>query len=362
MAAMTVQGEHLAIARGADGSPGSADGAAAARALAGFDQIRRLVVDHRLVVDPESYELLWRYVRDEDHGLSLAVDTAIALGRFDGEAIARLRQEHGAGRASDVGPLVVAARTQAEGLTRRIEAGRSDLADYGRAIADGGARLESPLDAMALAGLLGDLGNATATMQAANARLESELAAAASEARTLAAQLGEAERAAVTDALTGVLNRRGTFAALADAQAAARAAGADLAVAMVDIDHFKRFNDRFGHPLGDEVLRFVASRLADCVAPLGGIVGRLGGEEFIALLPGHDAVGGAAIIDKVRAQLAGQILRNAADGSSMGRVSFSAGVAADRAEEDCDMLVARADRALYTAKRMGRDRVVPDRG
>lgn len=312
---MTVQGEHRAGAAAGEGN--------AARALAWFDQIRSLAVDHRLAIDPDSFDLLWRYVRDEDHALSLAIDTAIAIGSFDAEAIARLRQAH-EGRRGDVGALVAAAHTQADGLTRRIEAGRSDLADYGRAIADGGARLETPLDAVALAGLLGDLGAATATMQAANTRLESELAAAAGEAQALAAQLGEATHAAVTDALTGVLNRRGTFAALETAQAAARNAGETLAVAMVDIDHFKRFNDRFGHALGDEVLRFVASRLADCVAPIGGTVGRLGGEEFIALLPGHDASGGAAIIDRVRAQLAGQILRNAADGSSMGRVSFSA--------------------------------------
>ncbi len=363
---MTVQGKRMVgasdvAAGGAPGGP-AADSGEAARGLAWFDHIRSLAVDHRLTIDPDCYELLWRYVRDEDHGLSLAVDTAIALGSFDGETITRLRHEHGGDRRGEVNALVAAARNQADGLTRRIEAGRSDLADYGRAIADGGARLETPLDAAALAGLLGDLGSATATMQAANARLESELAAAATEARALAAQLGKAERAAITDPLTGVLNRRGTFAALGTAQTTARAAGDELAVAMVDIDHFKRFNDRFGHALGDEVLRFVSSRLADCVAPLGGIVGRLGGEEFIALLPGHDATAGAMVIDRVRAQLAGQILRNAADGSSMGRVSFSAGIAADNGAEDGDALVARADRALYTAKRMGRDRVVPDRG
>ena len=99
---------------------------------------------------------------------------------------------------------------------------------------------------------------------------------------------------------------------------------------MVDIDHFKRFNDRFGHALGDEVLRFVARHVADRIAPKGGTVGRMGGEEFIAMLPDHDIMAAAAIIDRVRAELAGQIIRNAVDGSIMGRVSFSSGVAGDR--------------------------------
>ncbi|WP_426169087.1 diguanylate cyclase [Sandarakinorhabdus sp. DWP1-3-1] len=327
-----------------------------------FDQVRGLLVATRLPPLPDIYELFWRYVRDEDHDLSLAVDSAIALGDLNLAGVAALRRAHcGDVGASEVAALVAAARHQAEALTGLIEAGRTDLADYGRAIADGGARLAAPVDPAGLAALLEQLGAATTAMQAANARLATELATAAAEARGLSEQLGRAERAAITDQLTGVLNRRGTIEALQRAQADTRATGTRLALAMVDIDHFKRFNDRFGHALGDEVLRFVARHVADHVAPTGGSVGRLGGEEFIALLPDHDVLAAAAIIDRARAELAGQIIRNAADGSSMGRVSFSAGIAGDRHDDDADSLIERADRALYSAKRMGRDRVVPDR-
>lgn len=332
-------------------------------ALAWYDQIRGLLVATGLPPQPDVYDLLWRYVRDENHDLSLAIDQALAGDGIDLAAVAVLRRAHcGDVAADEVAALVEAAHDQAEALTHRIEAGRTDLADYSRTIADGGARLEAPLDAAGLAVLLEQLGAATATMQAANARLEGELAAAADEARALSEKLGSAERAAITDQLTGVLNRRGTFEMLERAQANTRASGQRLAVAMVDIDHFKRFNDRFGHALGDEVLRFVARHVADRVAPKGGTVGRLGGEEFVAILPDHDVLSAAAIIDRVRAELAGQIIRNASDGSSMGRVSFSSGVAGDRHDDDCDTLIERADKALYMAKRMGRDRVVPDRG
>lgn len=330
--------------------------------LAWFDQIRPLLLSTGLPALPEVYDLLWRYVRDDDHALSLAIDTAITLGQLDLARVAVLRREHcGDVGTSEVAALVEAAHGQAEALTQRIEAGRTDLADYGRAIADGGAALEASLDAAALAVLLERLSAATATMQTANARLEAELAEAAREARGLSERLGAAERAAITDQLTGVLNRRGTLELLARAQAEGRAAGQRLSIAMVDIDHFKRFNDRFGHALGDDVLRFVARHVADRVAPRGGTVGRLGGEEFVAVLPDLDVTGAAGAIDRIRAELAGQIIRNAGDGSSMGRVSFSAGVAGDRSDDSCDSLLDRADKALYTAKRMGRDRVVPDR-
>jgi diguanylate cyclase len=352
---MTIQTGRLEADTATGPSPAGA-------AMAWFDQIRTLLVATRLPPNPEVYDLLWRYVRNESPDLSLAVDQALALGELDLTAVTTLRRTHcGEVGATEVAALVEAAHGQAEALTQRIEAGRTDLADYGRAIADGGAALETPLDAASLAVLLEQLGAATATMQVANARLESELAAAATEARALSEKLGTAERAAITDQLTGVLNRRGTIELLERAQAETRGQGMKLAVAVIDIDHFKRFNDRFGHALGDEVLRFVARHVADRIAPKGGTIGRIGGEEFVAILPDRDIMAATAIIDRARAELASQIIRNAVDGSSMGRVSFSGGVAGDRAEDDCDSLIARADKALYSAKRMGRDRVVPDR-
>jgi diguanylate cyclase len=330
--------------------------------LAWFDQIRALLVATGLPPQPEVYDLFWRFVRGEDQDLSTAVAAAIADGALDLAAVVNLRRTHcGEVGATEVAALVEAAHGQAEALTHRIEAGRTDLADYGRAIADGGARLETQLDAAALAVLLEQLGAATATMQAANARLEGELAAAAIEARALSEKLGHAERAAITDQLTGVLNRRGTVELLERAQAETRQNGMKLAVAVIDIDHFKRFNDRFGHALGDEVLRFVARHVADRIGPKGGTMGRIGGEEFVAILPDRDIMAATAIIDRARAELASQIIRNAVDGSSMGRVSFSGGVAGDRPDDSCDTLIERADKALYSAKRMGRDRVVPDR-
>jgi diguanylate cyclase len=114
--------------------------------------------------------------------------------------------------------------------------------------------------------------------------------------------------------------------------------------------------------MGDDVLCFVARHLADRLEREGGSVGRLGGEEFVGLLPGLGVQAAAARIDRIRAELAGQVLRSAVDGSSMGRISFSAGVAEHRAGQGADQLIERADGALYTAKRLGRDRVVPDRG
>lgn len=331
--------------------------------LAWFDQIRALLVRTGLPAEPAVYDVLWRYVRDDDHDLSLAIDRALGGDGLSIGALMALRETHlGLIGEAQVNELIAEAHGQAEALSRRIESGQTDLADYGRAIADGGERLAGPMDAASLAALLDQLGQATAAMQAANARLLDELAQAAAESRSLSDRLHQAERAAITDALTGVFNRRGIMAALERAQAEAESKGAALSIAVVDIDHFKRFNDRFGHAMGDDVLRFVARHLADRLEREGGAVGRLGGEEFVGLLPGLGAQAAAGRVDRIRADLAGQVLRSAVDGSSMGRISFSAGVAEHRAGQVADQVVERADGALYTAKRLGRDRVVPDRG
>ncbi|OYQ26067.1 hypothetical protein CHU93_12830 [Sandarakinorhabdus cyanobacteriorum] len=347
--------------------PAPADVAPAAAAPPGaglgwFDKVRAMLVRTGLPPEPPVYDVLWRYVRDDDHDLSLAIDKAIAGDGLTISTLMTLRETHlGQLSEAQVNQLIAEAQGQAEALGWRIEGGQTDLADYGRAIAVGGEKLAGPIDAAGLAALLEQLGAATATMQAAIAKLMTELEQAATESRALADRLTQAERAAVTDALTGVMNRRGLMTMLEKAQEAAIAAGVPLALAVVDIDHFKRFNDRFGHAMGDDVLCFVARHLADRLGRDGGFVGRLGGEEFVGVMPGVGLQAAAGRIDRVRAELAGQVLRSAVDGGSMGRISFSAGVAEHRGDQSGDELIARADSALYTAKRLGRDRVVPDR-
>jgi diguanylate cyclase len=152
---------------------------------------------------------------------------------------------------------------------------------------------------------------------------------------------------------------------LARAIEVARAGAVPLSVGLVDIDHFKRVNDQWGHAIGDEVLRCVAGHLAAHArkaAGEGGVAGRQGGEEFLVVYPGLALAEALAAMDGARAQLARQVLRRADDGASLGRVSFSAGVAMLRDGDDADALVDRADAALYAAKRGGRDRVLPEAG
>lgn len=159
--------------------------------------------------------------------------------------------------------------------------------------------------------------------------------------QTQAVQLAALAR---TDPLTGTANRRTWDHELSRAAKAARDGGRRLAVAILDLDHFKTFNDTFGHPAGDELLRD-AVRAWRAALPAGAVLARYGGEEFAVLLPGHDLEQARRAV----AALAPQTPRGQ---------TFSAGVAEWGASENPAALVAAADRALYRAKRGGRNRVL----
>ena len=164
------------------------------------------------------------------------------------------------------------------------------------------------------------------------------------------------ERLADSDPATGCLNRRGFERALDSALTSALTSQRDVALLALDLDHFKRINDQFGHNIGDAVLSEVAATLADTVGTEG-IVARLGGEEFSVLLPHADAESAGVIAERLLARLRAHELMAVTHGEP---ITMSVGIAAERVSSlrDSAALRARADEALYMAKRGGRDRAL----
>jgi diguanylate cyclase (GGDEF)-like protein len=158
----------------------------------------------------------------------------------------------------------------------------------------------------------------------------------------------------VTDGLTGVHNRRFFDETLAQEIKRSERSGAPVALMMLDIDHFKRYNDRFGHQAGDEALRAVAQAVAREIRSVD-FVARYGGEEFAVIMPATEGHAAAAVAERVRRAVESRNLR-APEG---GPVTVSIGVAVyPEAGGDGPGLVAAADGALYAAKGDGRNRVV----
>jgi diguanylate cyclase len=189
--------------------------------------------------------------------------------------------------------------------------------------------------------------------------LEDRLKSADEEVKVLQFKLKETEWFATTDALTGLLNRRSFEEKLLQYIAISNNDSQMLSLIMLDIDHFKRVNDTYGHLTGDDLLRVIAKTLKDYVRGKD-IVCRYGGEEFVILLSDTPMAGAVTVAEKIRTHFASMSWKQKSTGVSMGKVTLSCGVSQYRVNEPTESFVQRADIALYQSKKMGRNQVTPE--
>ncbi|WP_374634278.1 diguanylate cyclase [Ferrovibrio sp.] len=208
--------------------------------------------------------------------------------------------------------------------------------------------------------LIGSILEETRDMQQRNSALESKLAETNAEVAQLRESFEQVRREAMTDMLTGLANRKSFADALHRMTAMARDGGTPLSLLMLDIDHFKRFNDIHGHQTGDTVLQLVGRMLADNTKGQD-IAARYGGEEFAVLLPMTGLEQAEGLAETIRRSIAGRKLVKRSSGEDIGRIGISVGVAQFNPGESLEEFVLRADKALYVAKSAGRGRVVADR-
>ena len=185
------------------------------------------------------------------------------------------------------------------------------------------------------------------------------IAHSSQQIEALRTELEDARHDAETDALTGLSNRRAFDDRLRRLVREAGAEGSPVALILIDIDHFKLVNDRFGHPVGDALLRRTSSTLT---ASLGdrGRVARFGGEEFAIALCKVNRAEAVELADSLRKAVAAQSFALRTSGTKLGDVTVSVGLAMLRSGEDEASLVERADAALYRAKQEGRNRCCTD--
>ena len=305
---------------------------------------------------PQNFLVWYGYFSSHPPDLKAAVDALIGGGRkFD----AALSDEvHGRffGREADAAKVAQASQAVETLLARLVERvthhDRSTEA-FGGALADA----QTVLAEGEIGGILSRLVEETHRMAALNQEMQAHLKAAGSEIDGLRESLGRAREQAETDGLTGIANRKRFDMALRQAIVRATDEGEALALLMVDIDHFKRFNDAHGHQIGDQVLRLVARTLTDCVRD-GDLPARYGGEEFAVILPGTPLAAARPIAERIRTTLAARKIVRRNTGEALGGITISVGAALHRPGETPGALVARADSALYAAKRQGRNRLV----
>jgi diguanylate cyclase len=188
-------------------------------------------------------------------------------------------------------------------------------------------------------------------------KLEKNFVEATQELTQIKVSLDQAEKLARTDALTGLPNRYAFEDFFRSAQTAAVENRRPLSVLLIDVDHFKRFNDDFGHGVGDQVLRLIAKVLQEQVRDQD-LPARYGGEELIAVFPNSDLKACTAVGESIRRLISERKITRRSNGEVLPGITVSVGVAQLKPGESMTDVIERCDKALYKAKGSGRNRVV----
>jgi diguanylate cyclase (GGDEF)-like protein len=220
--------------------------------------------------------------------------------------------------------------------------------------------LLKPIDRSRLREVIGSLVSATKEVAATNQTLDARLKETRGEIESLRETLEAVRIESLTDPLTGVSNRKHFEETLIHAIERAGQDRSALALIVIDIDFFKRFNDTYGHLTGDQVLKLVGMTMRETVKSSRATIARFGGEEFAIILPGAAIEAARGVAESIRQSVMGRELVKRATGESLGKVTISAGVAALKPGDTAVSLLERADQCMYAAKRMGRNRTVTD--
>ncbi|WP_135075843.1 diguanylate cyclase [Terasakiella sp. SH-1] len=207
--------------------------------------------------------------------------------------------------------------------------------------------------AHALHSLNGQIGQVLAR----NTSLEEELRSSIKEIDELKEDLERMRREAMTDGLTGIANRKLFDLELRKSSMNAMASGEDLALLMIDVDHFGRFNQHFGHQVGDQVLKLVAVTIGECIKGQD-TAARYGGDEFSVILPRTNLENATRLAENICKRVSSKNVVNRSTGERLGKITMSAGVALFEYGEPISQLLVRADRALHQAMSGGHNQVL----
>lgn len=317
-----------------------------------------LMSRYGVAMNPQNYTVWYEYVAGANEKLKQEIDTQLQREqRVGDEATKQLYQKHfGCQLERKLEPMQKTMREIVAVLSGYVAEMDDQANKYGDALTHYSGKLQGNLAVTDIHRILDAIVDHTRCLQSAQSSLRHRLNESTAELERLRVELEAAKREAATDPLTGLLNRKAFELALEQAIYHRQPEGAPLCLLMIDIDHFKRVNDHYGHLLGDKVLRLVGATLRQRIKGRD-TAARYGGEEFAVLLPDTPLEGATTLANQVRAAIAaGRILRMD-NRQPIGQITVSIGLTAHRAGEPPAQLVQRADEALYQSKHAGRNQV-----
>jgi diguanylate cyclase len=309
---------------------------------------------------PRNYEVWYAYATGYNPTLNQSINEAVARnGTLTATDIDQIYETYLSparltDRIDNVGGQIVDEINQVMAM---IDAAVGSATQYTESLAHATQDLGAAKDREGLRTIVETLVRATRDMEENNSRLEQSLKASKQEINQLQVNLEAVRNESLTDPLTSLANRKYFDTALDRLIAQNSATGEPMALLLTDIDHFKAFNDTFGHLTGDQVLRLVAMAVKQNVKGQD-IAARYGGEEFAIILPATTLRSALTVGDQLRRAVMTKELMKRSTGEHLGRVTVSIGVAALQKGDTPQSLIERADSCLYAAKRCGRNRVM----
>jgi diguanylate cyclase len=314
------------------------------------------------VASPRNFELWYAYATGQNAPLNQAINETLArngtLHEADVDHIYEtyISPSRITDRIDQVGSQVM---DEIEQVMSMIGAAAGKASNYSQNLVTVSEQLGSEADDPAVRAIVEDLVKSTKEMQQNNQALEARLTASKQEIDQLQEHLDVVRTESLTDPLTSLANRKSFDDNFIKAIDDARANNENLSLLMTDIDHFKKFNDSFGHLTGDQVLRLVAMSVKQNIKGQD-IAARYGGEEFAIVLPNTVLRSAITVADHIRRAVMSKDLMKRSTGENLGRVTISVGVAMLRPDDTPQSLIERADGCLYSAKRNGRNRVISE--
>lgn len=323
------------------------------------DEVIKRIEEENLPPKPAIFSLWYAYysglnpeIRSELDALaekkSLTVDKCEAL--YD----KYLTDKHEQQLIEETGERVQATLNE---LTELLANAGVSHSEYNQNLIEKSDKLSGQTDVKIIGEMVKNLVNETQAMIDTNHKLESRLNETSLEMEEMNQNMESLKQEVMTDSLTGLPNRKCFEAELKAKASEALERTKPLSVLMVDIDHFKTFNDTFGHQVGDQVLRLVARSLMEGIKGQD-LAARYGGEEFVIILPDTTLPNAEKVANALRERIAAKDIINQAKGEKLGRLSISLGAAQLHPGESMTNLIERSDRALYKAKGAGRNCVV----
>lgn len=311
---------------------------------------------------PENYALWYLYTTARNKDLTMRIDGhKAASDTFTPELMAQLLQAFMSPQAEQeqMQRHTFTAQSLMADLLEMINTVSTETTSYNKNLGGYVDKLSGKYTEAGVDKMVKEILAKTLEIRDTGSELTSKLAASKKEVEELRQSLVQITEESNRDTLTGLANRKAFDTHLQHMIVDAQQSGGVFSLLLLDIDHFKQFNDKYGHLVGDEVLKIVAREMMNAVKGRD-VVARYGGEEFAVLLPQTPLAGALIVAENLRKNVASQHLAHKDTKTSYGSLTISIGVAQFHANDDAEGMIHRADEALYRSKKGGRNRVTQE--